>query len=80
MINCFTQVGLTDAAIAEVSKLKYLVLTDDLPLFGLLQSRGIDAVNSSHIRLLPSRHTRFQRVKLHYSHFAAPVFPAAMLR
>ena len=46
----FVRFGLTDSAIVDLSMKKYLVLTDDLPFYGLLQRLGIDAINFSHIR------------------------------
>lgn len=46
----FTRFGLTDSAIAELAPGQYLVLTDDLNLFGYLQNRGIDAINFNHLR------------------------------
>jgi hypothetical protein len=48
----FTTFGLTDSGIAELVIDKYLVLTDDLDLFGYLQNRGIDAINFNHLRLM----------------------------
>ena len=46
----FFQFGLTDTAISLLAPSRYLVLTDDLPLAGLLQKRGVDVVNFNHIR------------------------------
>ena len=40
------------SGIAELVKGNYLVLTDDLSLFGYLQNRGIDAINFNHLRPL----------------------------
>lgn len=48
----FDRFGLTDSGIAELVKGNYLVLTDDLSLFGYLQNRGIDAINFNHLRPL----------------------------
>lgn len=48
----FTRFGLTDSGIVDTVKGNYLVLTDDLPLFGYLQNLGIDAINFNHIRAL----------------------------
>jgi len=48
----FLQFGITDAAIAEASPGAYLVLTDDLPLYGYLGGRGVDVLNFNNIRLL----------------------------
>lgn len=46
----FTKLGLTDSGIVDLVKDKYLVLTDDLKLFGYLQNVGIDVINFNHIR------------------------------
>lgn len=46
----FAPFGITDAAIAEASPGVYLVLTDDLPLYGYLSSRGVDVLNFNNIR------------------------------
>jgi hypothetical protein len=48
----FSKFGLTDSGIVDMVKDKYLVLTDDLKLFGYLQNLGIDAINFNHIRSL----------------------------
>jgi rRNA-processing protein FCF1 len=48
----FLRFGLTDTAIAMVVPRRYLVLTADLPLCGLLQRRKIDVINFNHIRTL----------------------------
>lgn len=48
----FLQFGITDAAIAEASPGAYLVLTDDLPLYGYLINLGVDALNFNNIRPL----------------------------
>ena len=42
--------GLTDTAIIEDSRDKYLVLTSDARLYGYLVGLGIDAINFNHIR------------------------------
>jgi len=41
----FQRLGLTDAAIALISRHNYLVLTDDLTLKITLHQRGVDAIN-----------------------------------
>lgn len=46
----FNRFGLTDSGIVELVKGNYLVLTDDLSLYGLLVNRGVDAINFNHIR------------------------------
>jgi hypothetical protein len=46
----FSKFGLTDSATIEAAKGKYLVLTDDFPLVGYLQSAGIDVINFNHLR------------------------------
>ena len=48
----FTRFGLTDSAIAMCAKDRFLVLTADLPLFSLLGSLHVDAINFHHIRPL----------------------------
>jgi hypothetical protein len=49
--NEFKQFGLTDIGIFLLAKGKYLVMTDDLPLFSYLQRKGVDAINFNHIRV-----------------------------
>jgi hypothetical protein len=44
--------GITDAGILEVAAERYLVLTDDFPLYNYLTSTGIDALNFNHLRSL----------------------------
>lgn len=46
----FRQFGLTDSIIVELGRNQFLVLTDDLDLFLLLQRHNIDVVNFNHIR------------------------------
>ena len=48
----FKKIGLTDTGILEISKTRYLVLTDDFRLSQTLQSQNIDVVNFNHIRVL----------------------------
>jgi hypothetical protein len=48
----FMPLGLTDAAIAMLSRRNLLVLTLDLDLWLTLQRRGVDAVNFNHLRAL----------------------------
>ena len=48
--SSFNRLGLTDAAIARISRHSLLVLTDDLDLYMTLLDRGVDAVNFNHIR------------------------------
>jgi len=50
--ECFRKFGLTDSGIVEISRDTYLVITDDFPLSGYLQSRNIDVINFNHIRYL----------------------------
>ena len=50
-VSEFARLGLTDAAIIQIAKGTYLVLTDDFPLYYTLKSHGIDTVNFNHIRL-----------------------------
>jgi len=47
----FLRFGLTDAAIAQVTADKVLVLTVDFPLIGYLLKKGVDARNFNHYRL-----------------------------
>lgn len=46
----FRKYGLTDSVIVDLSKNKYLVFTDDLPLFGFLSKKKIDVINFNHMR------------------------------
>ncbi|MDT7778927.1 MAG: hypothetical protein QOC99_1439 [Acidobacteriota bacterium] len=46
----FSKFGLTDSGIADLAQGRYLVLTDDLRLFGYLQNLGIDAINFNQLR------------------------------
>jgi hypothetical protein len=46
----FVDFGLTDTAISEVSRGKYLVLTADFPLYGHLKKRRVDVINYNHLR------------------------------
>lgn len=48
--TCFKKFGLTDSSIIESAKGSYLVLTDDLPLYGYLMKNKIDAMNFNHLR------------------------------
>ena len=48
----FIRFGLTDAAIAAIAPSRYLVLTDDVALAGLLAKRKVDVVNFNHLRVL----------------------------
>ncbi|MEW6130426.1 MAG: PIN domain-containing protein [Acidobacteriota bacterium] len=51
-IEEFVKVGLTDSCIFDLSKDKYLVLTDDFKLSQYLQKKSIDVINFNHIRPL----------------------------
>ena len=45
------RLGVTDTAVIELARRKkYLVLTDDFPLFGYLQSFECEAINMNHVR------------------------------
>ena len=46
----FNKFGLTDCGIIEVSRDKYLVLTDDFKLANYLQKIGIDTINFNNLR------------------------------
>lgn len=48
----FNKFGLTDISIFELSKDKYIVLTDDFALYNYLGKNKIDAINFNHIRTL----------------------------
>ncbi|MCK4430435.1 MAG: hypothetical protein KAW19_03940 [Candidatus Aminicenantes bacterium] len=48
----FYKFGLTDLATLDNAKGKYLVLTDDFPLFGYLQNCGVDVINFTQIRTM----------------------------
>jgi rRNA-processing protein FCF1 len=49
-VPVFSKFGLTDSAIIELVKGKYLVLTDDAMLFQYLENNGIDVINFTHLR------------------------------
>ena len=47
----FPRIGLTDAVIVELARQKqYLVVTDDFPLAGYLQSNNCEVINLNHVR------------------------------
>jgi len=48
--ECFGRLGLTDSCITLLSKGKYLVFTDDLPLSSHLRSLNVDVLNLNHIK------------------------------
>lgn len=48
----FGRFGLTDTAITEIARGKYLILTDDFRLAGHLEGRRVDVINFNHIRTL----------------------------
>jgi hypothetical protein len=48
----FIKFGLTDTAITMIVPGHYLVLSDDLPLCGLLQRKKVDVINFNNIRYL----------------------------
>jgi hypothetical protein len=52
----FIKCGLTDAVIATLAYRKYLVITDDFKLAGLLPTREVDVLNFNHLRT----HLRFR--------------------
>lgn len=47
---CFPRFGLTDAAIADVAPTSTLILTDDHPLAGFLESRSLDVIRFSELQ------------------------------
>jgi len=46
----FARLGLTDSTILYLSEEGVAVLTDDLPLYLALQSRGVEVINFNHLR------------------------------
>lgn len=50
--DCFTKYGLADTSIITDAKSNYVVLTDDFPLSGYLNSAGVDAINFNHLRMV----------------------------
>lgn len=50
--DCFTKYGLTDTSIVADAKNNFVVLTDDFPLSGYLNSSGVDAINFNHLRMI----------------------------
>ncbi|MBM4257679.1 MAG: hypothetical protein FJ147_17530 [Deltaproteobacteria bacterium] len=48
----FLKLGLTDVAIYQLAKGKYLVLTDDFRLSQILTKENVDCINFNHIRPL----------------------------
>lgn len=48
----FLRLGITDTAISVIAPGRYLVLTDEVALFGVLHQKGIDAINFNHLRSL----------------------------
>lgn len=54
MTLAFDVFGLADAAVATAARGRYLVVTDDGPLYGYLINSGIDAVNLQQIRTIPT--------------------------
>ena len=51
-IEAFVKVGLTDSAIIHLAKDRFLVLTDDFRLAGMLGHLSIDVINFNHLRYL----------------------------
>jgi len=49
-LSGFEQFGLSDAALVEVAREKYLILTDDFNLMGFALSQSVDVINFNHIR------------------------------
>lgn len=49
--NQFLKFGMADTAITLITPGQFLVLTEEVSLFGLLSKRGVDVLNFSHIRL-----------------------------
>lgn len=49
-VESFVKFGLTDAAIIDLVKGQYLVLTDDFRLSNYLGKQGVDVLNFNHLR------------------------------
>jgi rRNA-processing protein FCF1 len=49
-VEAFSKLGLTDSGILHLVRGNYLVLTDDLTLYGYLEKAGIDVLNFNHLR------------------------------
>lgn len=49
-LSGFERFGLSDAALVEVAREEYLILTDDLGLMNFALSQSVDVVNFNHIR------------------------------
>ena len=50
-VESFVKFGLTDAAIIDLVKGQFLVLTEDFPLANYLSQQGVDVINFNHLRL-----------------------------
>lgn len=50
--TCFYKFGIADTSIGNLAINKFLVITDDLKLYHYLNSKGLDAINYNHLRLL----------------------------
>lgn len=48
--DLFLRLGVADTAIQLIAPNQYLVMTDELTLFGTLHKRGVDVINFNHIR------------------------------
>lgn len=48
----FLKFGLADTSVTFTAENKYLILTDDRPLYGFLMNSNIDAVNLDQIRMI----------------------------
>lgn len=48
----YLQFGLADGAIFDLARDRFLVLTDDLPLYHYLANKHVDVINFNHIREL----------------------------
>jgi hypothetical protein len=46
----FVKYGLTDSTVASLAEAGYLVLTDDLKLYGYLSGLNLPTINFNHIR------------------------------
>jgi len=46
----FATCGLTDSAVMEIARKRYLVITDDFRLAGLMSKQGMDVLNFNRVR------------------------------
>lgn len=56
----FLRFGLADAAIADTPPGRFLVLTDEVALYTLLLSRGVDVINFNHLREFAWKYRKYR--------------------